>query len=304
MTRWTCLGLAVVASLGLGFSHQALAGDWPAKRAQMAHPRPGEVLVIAHRACWKETAENSLAAVRACSAMGVDGVEFDVRHTRDGVAVVMHDETVDRMTDGHGKVSDLTLAQVTALHLKQGRGGVGAPLTSETVPTLVEYLEAAKGKLWLVFDVKDGTQEESFATARVAGVQDQAIFFYECRNDYLLNKIRPFWDQVVVFPIRFEADGPLSSALSDCPSHPANLVHAKWSSPDYLAQASGDIAARQERVWIATMFPEDIAGHADADAVGDPDAVWGKAIREGANMIMTNEPAALLVYLKSPPKAR
>ena len=62
-------------------------------RDRLVHPRSDDTIVIAHRACWKETSENSLAAVRACIAMHVDGVEFDVRHTKDGVAVIMHDET-------------------------------------------------------------------------------------------------------------------------------------------------------------------------------------------------------------------
>jgi len=69
------------------------------------------VLVVAHRGCWKATAENSLAAIEACIALGVDVVELDARRTVDGALVLMHDATVDRMTNGHGRVEDLTLAQ-------------------------------------------------------------------------------------------------------------------------------------------------------------------------------------------------
>ena len=92
-------------------------------RDRLAHPRPNDTIVIAHRACWKGTSENSLAAVRACIAMHVDGVEFDVRHTKDGVAVIMHDETVDRTTDGHGLVSEMTSGrdQVFASSPRPGR---------------------------------------------------------------------------------------------------------------------------------------------------------------------------------------
>jgi glycerophosphoryl diester phosphodiesterase len=270
---------------------------WSTRLEEMAHPTAGKVLVIAHRSCWKDTAENSLAGVRACIAMRVDGVEFDVRHSRDGVAVVMHDETVDRTTNGHGRVSDLTLAQLKALRLKQGAGGDGAALTDQTVPTLKDYLSAARGNLWLVFDVKDGSQAESFEIAKAVGVQRQAIFFYECRNDYLLNKIKSFWDEVVVFPIRFQADGPLSAGLDDCPSRPARLIHTKWTGPGYLEAASGKIAAENARVWIATMFSEDVAGNDDKRALLQPEEVWGAQIEAGANMIMTNEPEALLQFL-------
>jgi glycerophosphoryl diester phosphodiesterase len=269
---------------------------------RLAHPKAGDIIVIAHRACWKKTAENSLASIRACLAMGADGVEFDVRHSKDGVAVIMHDQTVDRMTTGHGRVDELTLAELKNLRLRAGAGGPGASITSETVPTLKEYLTAAKGRLWLVFDVKDHTQEESFEIAKAVGVESQAIFFYECDNDDLLNHIKSFWNQSVIFPISFEKDGKLSKSISSCRSNPENLIHTKWSNPGFLEEAGQEIQTRNERVWIATMFPEDVAGLNDSVALKNPDKVWGEMIRHGANMIMTNEPQALLGFLRHFPQ--
>jgi glycerophosphoryl diester phosphodiesterase len=268
-------------------------------RERLVHPRSDDTIVIAHRACWKQTSENSLAAVRACIAMHVDGVEFDVRHTKDGAAVIMHDENVDRTTDGHGLVASMTLAEIKALHLRRGAGGPRAAVTTEPIPTLVEYLAAAKGRLLLVFDVKDDTQEESFAAAQSLHVDGQAIFFYECRNDHLLNHIRPFWDNVFVFPIIFDTDGPLSKSIGSCKSNPQDMIHIKFTRDDFLEEASGPIVARQERVWIATMYPDDVAGHADAQAIRDPQGTWGRLMDAGANMIMTNEPAALLEYRRT-----
>ncbi len=267
-------------------------------RDRLAHPRPNDTIVIAHRACWKGTSENSLAAVRACIAMRVDGVEFDVRHTKDGVAVIMHDETVDRTTDGHGLVSELTLADIKALHLRRGLGGPQAALTAETVPTLEQYLNAAKGHLLLVFDVKDDTQEQSFAAAKSLHVDRQAIFFYECGNDHLLGHIRSFWDDVFVFPIVFESDGALSKSIESCKSNPQNMIHAKFARNGFLEEATESLMARRERLWIATMYPEDVAGHGDAQAIADPQGTWGRLMDLGANMIMTNEPAALLEYVR------
>ena len=267
-------------------------------RQRLVHPRPDDTIVIAHRACWKETSENSLAAVRACITMHVDGVEFDVRHTKDGVAVVIHVETVDRTTDGHGVVAEMTLAEVKSLHLRSGRGGDQAAVTTEAVPTLAEYLEAAKGRLLLVFDVKDETQEQSFAAAKSLHVDRQAIFFYECRNDHLLEHIRSFWNDVFVFPISFDSDGPLSQSIGSCKSNPQNMIHTKFTRDDFLEEARSSIAARRERVWVATMFPQDVAGLGDSRATQDPQGTWGRLLAAGANMIMTNEPAALLDYLR------
>lgn len=303
---------SIAASIGMLLLAIAIASAGPSRalagsavvsqtvaqlRERLVHPRSNDTIVIAHRACWKQTSENSLAAVRSCIAMHVDGVEFDVRHTKDGAAIIMHDETVDRTTDGHGLVASMTLAEIRALHLRRGAGGPGATVTTEPVPTLAEYLKAARGRLLLVFDVKDDTQEESFSTAQSLHVDRQAIFFYECRNDHLLNQIRPFWDDVFVFPIIFDTDGPLSKSIGSCKSNPPRMVHIKFTRDDFLEEARGPINARQERVWIASMYPDDVAGHTDAQALQDPQGTWGRLMEAGANMIMTNEPAALLEYI-------
>ena len=68
------------------------------------------ILVGAHRGAMCHAPENSLAAVETAIAMGAYRVEFDVRRSRDGEIVVMHDETVDRTTDGTGRVGDLYVA--------------------------------------------------------------------------------------------------------------------------------------------------------------------------------------------------
>lgn len=68
-----------------------------------------EIIVVAHRGDWRHAPENSLQAIKNCIDMGVDMVEIDIRKTKDGQLVLMHDGTVDRTTNGKGRVSDLTL---------------------------------------------------------------------------------------------------------------------------------------------------------------------------------------------------
>lgn len=272
-------------------------------RHRLAHPRSGDTIVIAHRSCWDAAPENSIAAVQACIRMGVDGIEFDVRHSKDGVAVVIHDDTVDRTTNGHGKVSDLTLAELKALRLKPRDGLDGGALTVETLPTLEEFLAVAKGHLLLVFDVKDLTQQESFAIAKRMGVDRQAIYFYECSNDLLLKQVRPFWNEVFVFPITFGDGPPLSRSMGACPSNPTGMVHAKFDTEATLTAPGTASALKGKRVWVMTVQEQDVAGHADAPALRDPDAHWGWLLRAGVNMIMTNEPQALMAYLKRRPRA-
>jgi glycerophosphoryl diester phosphodiesterase len=96
------------------------------------------VIVVAHRGYAAVAPENTLAAFAGAVASGADWVEFDVRTTADGVPVVIHDRTVDRTTDGHGAVADLTSAQLRRLDA----GAWFSPaFVGQRVPTLAEVLD-------------------------------------------------------------------------------------------------------------------------------------------------------------------
>ncbi len=266
-------------------------------RERLLHPRDHAVFVVAHRGCWPDSEENSLSAVQRCIALGVDAVENDVRHTRDGVAVILHDPTVDRTTDGRGAVADMDYADLAKLHLRRGAGGPNAAVTEERVPTLRDYLLTARGRIMVVMDVKDGSQAESFEIARSIAAEDDLIYFYECRNDALWSKIRPFASRVVLFPIIFETDGPPQKALAACRHSPQGLVHAKFGSAAYLPETAALVHGTSRQVWIATMFPADNAGLDDDAAMRDDGDSWGRSIAAGATMIMTNRAEVLLAYL-------
>src|SRR5215216_2099277 len=97
-------------------------------------PALTELQMIAHRGGPTNAPENTLAAFRNAITQGADWLEFDVQMTKDGALVVIHDETVDRTTDGTGAVHDLTLEQIRSLDAGQG----------EKVPTFEEVLQLAK----------------------------------------------------------------------------------------------------------------------------------------------------------------
>lgn len=116
------------------------------------------VKLIAHRGYSGEAPENTLAAARLAGENGFDACEFDIWPTKDRVWVVMHDETVDRMTDGSGTISEMTLEEVKKLKIDAGNGLETYP--NETVPTLNEMLDvcAAAGIL-PVIEIKNGDAE-------------------------------------------------------------------------------------------------------------------------------------------------
>ncbi len=114
--------------------------------------------VIGHRGLPGETPENTLASIRAAARAGADIVEVDVKTTRDGTLVLMHDQTVDRTTNGSGAVADLTLAEVRALH------AMGEP-----VPTLEEALALVDIPLMVDYD------QVREARALVPVLRDRAV---------------------------------------------------------------------------------------------------------------------------------
>jgi len=124
------------------------------------------LLTCAHRAESIYYPENSLEAIVSFYRMGGSCVEVDIRPTKDGVLVLMHDATLSRMTDWdvkNGKnglptsnlVSDWTFEQLQQLCLKEGWGGANATVTSFKIPSLVEALKICKNRLLIVPDKTD-----------------------------------------------------------------------------------------------------------------------------------------------------
>jgi len=99
------------------------------------------VLVIAHRGASGHAPENTLAAFKRALALGATFIETDLQLTRDSRFVALHDETVDRTTNGQGKVHDMTLAELRGL---DAGSWFGSEFAGERIPTLDEILEFSK----------------------------------------------------------------------------------------------------------------------------------------------------------------
>lgn len=107
--------------------------------------------VIGHRGAARHAPENTLAGLRVAASMGVACVEFDVRLTKDGVPVLFHDDTLERTTDGRGRLAALTLAQVQRLDagawFARRFAGEGVPTLAQAIRTLAELDLAANIEL-------------------------------------------------------------------------------------------------------------------------------------------------------------
>ncbi len=257
------------------------------------------VMVIAHRACWRKAPENSIAAIDACVDMQADMVEIDVRRTRDGHLVVVHDDTVDRTTNGSGSVSELDLAEVTSLNLRGGLGGDNADLTEHRIPTLEQALIAARGKILINLDVKDDVRDDAYATAKGLGMANEVLIKMTMTDpgDVDLDSTS-FFGNTYFMPIIKQKNGPLAKQVSSFQSIEEVAFEVIYGDEAQLKAACQSAASQGSRCWVNTMWEDLSPGHSDDISVLDPDSHWGYLVRLGVNMIQTDRPAALIKYLE------
>lgn len=107
-------------------------------------------LLIAHRGASAYEPENTLAAFRKAIDMGCDAIEFDVRFTKDGIPIVIHDEDLKRVAGIDKKVRELTLNEIREVVVME----------REHIPTVDEVLSEVKGKTVIFMEIKDLVNEE------------------------------------------------------------------------------------------------------------------------------------------------
>ncbi|GAA5203842.1 glycerophosphodiester phosphodiesterase [Microbacterium jejuense] len=169
--------LSVMCVLAVASVVIAFLGATPARVSSRellgAERTPGEAAFIAsHRGGAATAPENTLPAISAALASGFDYVEVDVALTADRSPVLMHDATVDRTTNGHGRLSSLTLAEVRALDA----GGWFDPAYAGTpVPTLTEFLDTLAGAKGRAIVELKGSWDAAALDAAIAEVAARGL---------------------------------------------------------------------------------------------------------------------------------
>jgi len=147
--------------------------------------------IWAHRGASGHAPENTIPAFELADQLGADGIELDVQLTKDGIPVVIHDETVDRVSDRKGWVKDYTLEQLKELNVNQRFPAWGRV----QVPTLAEVYDfVARTDLTVNLELKnglvfqEGLEEKVLRLAEEKGISDRII--YSSFNHYSMRKIR------------------------------------------------------------------------------------------------------------------
>lgn len=206
----------------------------PFSQSFAEQPTVGErkqVSNVAHRGATAYTPENTIAAFDLAVDMKADYIEIDVQRSKDGELVLIHDTTVDRTTDGTGKVGDLTLEQLRSLDAGSWKGEqfAGVP-----IPTFEEILDHYHGKIGILIELK--------APELYPGIEEQVAAALIERNLH-----KPQNEKIIIQSFNFESIKKMDQLLPQVPigvltSNRADTTlealqefstYADWFNPSY-----------------------------------------------------------------------
>lgn len=249
-----------------------------------------KVLVAAHRGDWRNFPENSIPGVWSCIEGGVDIVEVDVQETRDGKFVLMHDATVNRTTNGKGKVSSLTYDRIKKLKLKDANGD----LTEYTVPGLDTILTMCKGRIIVNLDKSAGRFDKLL----------RIIDSLDCGSSVILKGEGPagFFQRLYITDSTQTCFMPLFSSNKNNVDTFAMEVRPpvielllRTDTSRYVQRRCLDVfRASGTRLWFNALFSTISGGH---DESKQPLESWQWFIDHDAFIIQTDYPFHLMTYL-------
>ena len=255
------------------------------------------VHVVSHRGDWKQFPENSLDAINSIIQMGGDVVEIDVQRTKDGQLILMHDERLDRTTNGKGLIAETTFADIQKLFLKDHNGNV----TQHKVPTLKGVLLMSKGRIMLNLDKADRFFEQVVALLQETGTTDIAILKGLQSIEEINNRLGVHLDSIIFMPMvrmdNDDAEQRITSFVNEMAPVVFEVGYQKSDNP--LPLKAKKLVARKSLLWYNSLKGRN-GNHDDVVSKADPDAGYGYLIDKlGARMIQTDEPARLIEYLRS-----
>lgn len=251
---------------------------------------PDNIYVAAHRGWSEKYPENTMEAFRAAAALGVDQIETDIRITRDGELVLIHDATVDRTTNGTGRVCDMTLAQLRQLDagIKKSPAYAGC-----RIPTLTEFLDFVRELPEMTLDLElkeypvEGNEEIAYSVCdRVLAMVEAYGFGERCvintfnaaLHEYIHKKYPGKYRQHVYSPI---------SCMGAYQLDPYSYGYCACMFGEGIMATQAEFAAMKQR----GVQPWAGAGVKDAAGVD-------LAIQNGAELITCNNPDVILELLR------
>ena len=271
--------------------------------AHINNPESEYVVVISHRGDWRNYPENSIPAIESVIRMGVDIMELDVKMTKDSVLVLCHDKTINRTTNGKGRISDMTYDSLMTFRLKRGHGVATDTLR---IPTLREALLCCKDRILVNVDHAYPYYKEILALTEELGVTGQVLMKGKSSLDQVEEDMSHFSNNLLYMPIidinkaagqelfrEYQERGVVPMAYEVCWQHPGQDID------ECVAQ----IHKTGSKLWVNTIWPSLCGGYGNDDDAAfdaaDPADVYSQDMEMVVTMIQTDRPDLLIGYLRS-----
>ncbi|MDH7459933.1 glycerophosphodiester phosphodiesterase family protein [Chitinophagaceae bacterium 26-R-25] len=250
-----------------------------AQTAQLPKARH-KFTVIAHRGDHLVYPENTLAAYAEAIRNGADYVEIDLRTTKDGHMISLHNSSVEHMTGTKGAIKEMTLNEVLALKIKSNQS---SDTTTYHIPTFEQILQLCKDKIYIYIDFKDATAAAAYSLLKKYGMEHQVLVYINAEDQF------KDWRTVC-------RDMPLMLRVPDEIKTPEGLKQfVTQSKPDVLDGSWDDYSPEMVQMVKSlhlTLWP-------DIQSSNENAADWDKAVLKGFNGLQTDHPLALIRYLES-----
>ncbi len=250
-----------------------------------------EILLGGHRGDRKNCPENTMVAFRAMEEMGADAIETDVRMTKDGYLVLIHDRDVQRTTDGKGFVDEMTLEELRALDAGSWKD---ERFAGEKIPTVEEFLEfVSKTSLIVNWELKEYPAE--LGEERAFGCIDKLVELIDKYGMAKRSIMNSFANRNLEYvdekwPHRFSIHGYLNKYTDDPSSVPMESFldwSAIWNKDEaHPAGFEADYVFAKERDILTCIL------------VADTEEQYRMALDLGCRMFTSDDPKAALEILK------
>jgi glycerophosphoryl diester phosphodiesterase len=246
------------------------ATERPPLRERLQNER-GRVWVVGHRGAMGHCPENTMASFERGLELGADWIELDVHLSADGALVVIHDETLDRTTNGHGLVRNRTLAELKQLDAGQG----------QAVPSLDEVLAWARERNTIVdIEIKnaplyyEGIEEAVVSCANQHDMTDQVIVIsFDHASVARVKQLEPRLATGVLYACR-----PTDAGVGLARAAGADAVLPNWAYVTAEDVATAHAAGLSVAPWTSSdpdVLRELIARGVDAIGTNHPDVLRG-----------------------------
>lgn len=270
---------------------------------EINNPNSEYVVVISHRGDWRNYPENSIPAIESAIRMGVDIMELDVKMTKDSVLVLCHDQTINRTTNGKGRVSDITYDSLMTFRLKRSHG-----VTTDTLrmPTLRHALLCCKDRVLVNVDHAYPYYKEIVALTEELGVTGQVLMKGKSSVDQVAEDMSRFESNLLYMPI-IDINKPsgknLFAEYQEKKVVPLAYEVCWQQADDDLKECVATIRQTGSKLWVNTIWASLCGGYGNDDDAAfeaeDPADVYGQYMEMGVSMIQTDRPDLLIGYLRS-----